>query len=46
MRTACGRVHIHKHMQNEVNKALISMGSNIVNNYISRLINTYCQEDQ
>ena len=33
MRTACDRVHINKHMQNEVNKAIISMGSSIVNRH-------------
>ena len=33
MRTACDRVHIHKHMQNEVNKAIISMGSSIAGQY-------------
>ena len=35
MCTACDRVHIRKHMQNEVNKALISMGSNIVNKQVN-----------
>ena len=35
MRTACGRVHTHKHMHNEVNRALISMGSNIVNKQVN-----------
>ena len=35
MRTACDRVHIHKHMQNEVNKAIISMGSGIVNGQVN-----------
>ena len=28
MHTACDRVHTHKNMQNDVNKAIISMGSN------------------
>ena len=35
MRTACDREHIHKHMQNEVNRALISIGSNIVNKQVN-----------
>ena len=35
MHTACDRVHIHKHMQNEVNKAIISMGSSIVNGQVN-----------
>ena len=33
MHTACDRVH--KHMQNEVNKAIISMGSSIVNRQVN-----------
>ena len=34
MRTVCNRVK-HKHMQNEVNKAIISMGSSIVNRQVN-----------
>ena len=41
MRTACDRVHAHKHMQNEVIKDLISMDSKIVNKQVN-----YCQKDQ
>ena len=28
MLTACDRVHMHEHMQNEVNNTIMSMGSN------------------
>ena len=35
MRTACDRVHIHKYMQSEVNKAIISIGSSIVNRQVN-----------